>query len=117
VSPISTNLLAVREVTEFLKGFVAPTVAGVILDSDPGYSDLQLAFFSGMPEARIARHRWDTFREKLTTINPGFLVLIKDGKMASEPDFELKGRNVQLGELRFVEIDGFSAPYRVFRRR
>jgi 4-amino-4-deoxy-L-arabinose transferase-like glycosyltransferase len=117
VSPVSTNLTPVRQVIEFLKGFVAPSGLGVILDSDPHYSDLQLAFFAGMGEDRIARHRWDTFRLRLTDTEPGFLVLIDGGRLSSEPDFELKGRVAQLAGMRFIEIEGFSPPYRVFRRR
>src|SRR5262249_6440085 len=65
VSPVSTNPPAVMKVARWLKSEVAPVNGAAALDVDPQYWDLQIAFFSGLPDTRISRMRWDIFRKQL----------------------------------------------------
>ena len=44
------------------------------LDVDPQYWDLQIAFFSGLPDTRLARMRWDIFRKQVKEQRPEVLV-------------------------------------------
>ncbi len=124
ISPTSTNPEATMRVARFIKDEVAPRNGAIILDSDPGYSDLQIAFFGGLPEERMARYRWDEcrgdggcFPDRLRTANPEYLVRIEGGKLAESPDFEVLDNRVRLGERWFEEIPGFPSPYHVYRRR
>lgn len=115
-SPISTNPHSVRQVARYLKEEVAAKGEAVILDHDPRYLDLQVAFFSGLPEERMARYRWTIFRERLKTADPRFLVLIQGGKLASDPDFQWVGDQLRFAGHLYTEVPGFSSPFRVFRR-
>ena len=115
-SPTSTNPRAVMQVAAFLKTEVAAKGGAVILDTDPSYRDLQLAFFSGLPEPRMARYRWEIFPERLETADPRFLVRIEGGKLAQKPDFEVQASRARLGERWFDEVPGFDPPFHVYRR-
>ncbi len=116
LSPTSTNPRAVRQVARFLREQVAAAGEAVILDSDPAFRDLQVAFFSGLPEERIARYRWEIFPERLRTAAPRFLVRIDGGTLASHPHFELAGSRARLHDQWFEELPGFEPPFHVYRR-
>jgi 4-amino-4-deoxy-L-arabinose transferase-like glycosyltransferase len=124
ISPTSTNPDSIMRVARFIKDEVAPRNGAIILDSDPGYSDMQVAFFGGLPEERMARYRWEDcrgdggcFSDRLRTANPEYLVRIEGGKLVESPDFEVLDNRVRLGERWFEEIPGFPSPYHVYRRR
>jgi hypothetical protein len=117
VSPTSTNPVAVMKVADFLKQEVAAKGGAAALDDDPGYMDLQLAFFSGLPELRLARVRWDTFRERLRDAQPGVLVRFEQGSLVKDPGVKLEGRTLVLDGVTYEELDGFTAPLHVYRRR
>jgi 4-amino-4-deoxy-L-arabinose transferase-like glycosyltransferase len=124
ISPTSTNPEAIMRVARFIKEEIAPRNGAIILDSDPAYSDLQVAFFGGLPEERMARYRWDDcqgdggcFPDRLRTANPEYLIRIEGGKLAENPDFELLDNRVRLGDRWFEELPGFPLPYHVYRRR
>src|SRR4029453_14353137 len=74
VSPVSTNPPAVMKVARWLEAEVAPVGGAAVLDVDNQYWDLQIAFFSGLPDPRISRMRWDIFRKQLAEQRPGGLV-------------------------------------------
>src|SRR5262249_51411446 len=88
ISPTSTNPASIMRVARFIKEEILPRSGAIILDSDPGYSDVQIAFFGGLPEERMARYRWEDcigdgacFRDRLRTANPDYLVRIEGGKL------------------------------------
>jgi hypothetical protein len=70
VSPLSTNPPAVMQVAHYLKTQVAPVDGSAVLDIDPSYWDLQIAFFSGLPDTQLSRIRWDIFRKQLAERAP-----------------------------------------------
>jgi len=117
VSPTSTNPVAVMKVATFVKDEVAARGGAIALDDDPSYMDLQVAFFSGLPEERIARVRWDTFRKLLAEARPQVLVRFDQGSLAKDPGVKLEGRTLVLDGVAYDELDGFSAPLHVYRRR
>ncbi|MCP3101090.1 glycosyltransferase family 39 protein [Myxococcus sp. K15C18031901] len=117
VSPTSTNPVPVMAVATFVKDEVAAKGGSIALDDDPSYMDLQVAFFSGLPEERIARVRWDTFRQRLQEARPQVLVRFDQGSLAKLPGVELDGRTLVLDGVAYEELDGFSAPLHVYRRR
>ncbi|MBU8896030.1 hypothetical protein DRW03_05390 [Corallococcus sp. H22C18031201] len=117
VSPTSTNPVAVMKVAHFLKEEVAAKGGAAAIDDDPGYLDLQLAFFSGLPEMRMARVRWDTFRQRLKETQPQVLVRFDQGALVKDAGVQLQGRTLVLDGVTYEEQDGFSAPLHVYRRR
>jgi 4-amino-4-deoxy-L-arabinose transferase-like glycosyltransferase len=117
VSPTSTNPVAVMKVADFVKAEVASKGGAVALDDDPSYMDLQLAFFSGLPEERLARVRWDTFRKRLQEARPEVLIRFDQGTLVKDPGVKLEGRSLVLDGVAYEELEGFSAPLHVYRRR
>ncbi len=116
VGPVSTNPQAVMQVARWLKSEVASRGGAAIVDTDGSYWDLQVAFFSGLPDSRMARLRWDIFREQLEREHPDALVLIEGGGLEREPDFERDGLLVRFAGATFDEVSGFRPPWHVYRR-
>ncbi len=117
VSPTSTNPVPVMEAARFLEREVAPRGGSVVLDTEPSYLDIQLAFFSGLPDERIARVRWETFRKHLHELEPEYLVRFEGGELARDSGVTLEGRTLTLDGVAYEEQEGFSAPVHVYRRR
>ncbi|MCY1081205.1 glycosyltransferase family 39 protein [Archangium lansingense] len=117
VSPTSTNPVPLMQVARFLKEEVAAKGGAAVVDQDPSYMDLQLAFFSGLPDERLARVRWETFRKHLREAQPEYLVRFDQGTLVSDPGVKLEGRTLTLDGVAYEEQDGFSAPLHVYRRR
>src|SRR6185436_18909104 len=59
VSPTSTNPVALMKVARFLKA----EADSAILDKDPGYRDIQIGYFSGLPASKLARYRHENFEQ------------------------------------------------------
>jgi 4-amino-4-deoxy-L-arabinose transferase-like glycosyltransferase len=117
VSPTSTNPVPLMRVARFLQEEVAAKGGAAVLDQDPNYLDLQLAFFSGLPDERLARVRWETFRKHLREASPEYLVRFDGGALEKDAGVKLEGRTLTLDGVAYEEQDGFSAPLHVYRRR
>jgi len=115
IGPISKNPAAVMQVVQFIKERAKAEGAGIILDTDPQYWDMQIAFFSGLPEEKMARYRWDTFQKRLLTAQPAYLIRINGGQLAENLDFGLEGDRARLGDHWFEEVPGFQPPFHVYR--
>ncbi len=116
VSPISTNPPAVMQVASWLKTEVASRGGAAALDIDNHYWDLQIAFFSGLPDTRISRLRWDIFRKQLAEQHPEVLVRREGGALEHERDFLLLGTTVSFDGDGWEEVPGFERPWHVYRR-
>ncbi len=114
VSPVSTNPVALMKVARFLRTEVNARGEAAILDTDADYRDLQLAFFSGLPEERLARYRWEIFPLRLAMAQPKFLVRIEGGDLSKVAAVE--GDQLQFNGWTFRELDGFAPPFHVYRR-
>ncbi|WP_244171750.1 ArnT family glycosyltransferase [Myxococcus virescens] len=117
ISPTSTNPVALMQVAKFLKAEVAAKGGAAALDIDPNYMDLQLAFFSGLPEERLARVRWDTFRQRMQEARPEVLVRFDGGELAKAAGVKLEERSLVLDGVAYQKLDGFTAPLHVYRRQ
>ena len=116
VSPVSTNPPAVMKVARWLKAEVAPLGGAAALDIDDQYWDLQIAFFSGLPDTRLARMRWDIFRKQVKEQRPEVLVRREGGGVEKEPDFLLQGDTISFDGDGWEEVPGFQRPWHVYRR-
>jgi hypothetical protein len=117
VSPTSTNPETVRRTASWLKAEVAQKGRSLVLDSDELYLDLQIGFFSGLPDERMVRLRWPRFRERFEKEQPEFLVRFDQGALIREPWVMLEGRVLRLGDVSYEEVDGFLPPVHVYRRK
>ncbi|WNG20145.1 ArnT family glycosyltransferase [Cystobacter fuscus] len=118
VSPTSTNPVPLMQVARFLKDEVAARGGAAVLDEDPSYMDLQLAFFSGLDDERLARVRWATFRDHLRRAQPEYLVRFDNGRLVKDAGVKWDGgRTLVLDGVEYGELDGFSPPLHVYRRR
>jgi 4-amino-4-deoxy-L-arabinose transferase-like glycosyltransferase len=116
VTPLSTNPPQVMQVAHYLRSEVLPVGGAAILDADPQYWDLQIGFFSGLPEERLARVRWDIFRERLTTAKPDTVVRHEGGGLDRETDLKVEGPTLYFAGHVFHEVPGFVRPWHVYRR-
>ena len=113
VSPVSTNPPAVMQVAQWLKAQVAPVGGSAVLDIDPNYWDLQIAFFSGLPDTQLSRIRWDIFRKQLAQQRPGVMVRRDGGELEKQPDFLQQGDTVSFDGDGWEEVPGFQSPWHV----
>ncbi len=114
VSPVSTNPVDLMVVARFLEREVNAGGEAVVLDTDAQYRDLQLAFFSGLPEERLARYRWEIFPLRLAAAQPKFLVRIEGGDLAKVT--AVQGDLLHFNGWTFRELRGFAAPFHVYQR-
>ena len=128
VSPVSRNEPAVRAVSGWLKSQAPGSEArdGLVLDKDDEYRDLQLAFFSGLPEQRMARFRWQpspnhpsdgtTFPERMQVLRPRWLVITDKGHLLSEKRVQPEGDGMLLDGVHFRPVPGFDGSMRLYER-
>jgi len=116
VTPLSTNPPAVMQVARYLSSEVGPRGGAVILDADPLYWDLQIGFFGGLPEERMARQRWDNFRTRLASARPDTVVRYAGGGLDHESDLRVDGQTLYFAGQVFREVPGFVPPWHVYRR-
>lgn len=115
VSPLTTNPVPVMKAARFLQREATAKGLGAALDDAPLYMDLQVAYFSALPELRIARYRWDTFRQRMAE-KPAYLVRFKGGNLVRDPGVKLEGRALWVDGALYEELDGFQPPVHVYRR-
>jgi hypothetical protein len=116
VTPLSTNPPAVMQVAHYLRNEVLPVGGAAVIDADPAYWDLQIGFFSGLPEERLARQRWDIFRERVASAKPDTVVRHEGGGLDKEADFSVDGQKLYFAGKVFHEVPGFQRPWHVYRR-
>lgn len=127
VSPLSTNPPVVMEVARALHAN-AKNGGSLIVDADAGYQDLQLAFFSGFPEARMARYRWFAFPEptskdhpddiaRVRQLPPVYLVRTEDGELDRRHELTPIADGVRLRGDDYRELPGYPRPFHVYVRR
>ncbi len=117
VSPTSTNPQPVMRVVRFLEAEVVEKGKALALDSDDKFMDLQVGFFVGLPDERLVRLRWPAFRERVEAERPEYLLRFEEGALTREPWVKREGRTLTVGSVTYEEVDGFSPPLHVYRRR
>lgn len=117
VSPVAQNPPRVMAVARWLKAEVAPHKdMVVVLDSDPRYVDLQLGFFSGVPEDRLIRVRWGQLVERIRKARPEYVVRIEGGDLEKHAEFDARENRIQLADDWYEVLPGFDPPLHVYRR-
>jgi 4-amino-4-deoxy-L-arabinose transferase-like glycosyltransferase len=116
VTPVSTNPPAVMQVAHYLRSEVLPVGGAAVLDADPQYWDLPIGFFSGLPEERLARQRWENFRERVVSAKPDTVVRHEGGGLDRETDVRIEGPTLYFAGRVFHEVPGFARPWHVYRR-
>lgn len=99
ISPLSTLPTDQMALARYLQKNVARDEL-VIIDEAPQYMDINVAFFSGLPEERLARRRWENFEKQLREHpNAPWMFLAKkgvleekDGLIPGETSLTWRGR-------------------------
>jgi hypothetical protein len=115
VSPTSTNPRPVRQVSEYLRNEVTAKGGSAIIDQGQDYMDLQIAFFSDLPELKMARLRWDTFEKRVAENHPATIVRVDHGLLEQRADVTLAPGGLTFQGRAYRELPGFPAPYHVYR--
>ena len=119
VSPVTTNPRPVAAVADYVEQELAPGKGTVIFDRADAYLDLQVAFYSGLPESRIARVRWgeEAFDYRLTEVEPPVAVVTAEGgEFLSRADVVREEGQLRWKGVAYREVGGFPAPFTVWRR-
>ena len=118
VSPVTTNPRPVAAVADYLEAQVAPGQGTVVFDKADQYMDLQVAFYSGLPESRIARVRWgEDFEPRLAKLPaPSTVVTSKGGEFLGRADVRRQGSELTWDGVRYRAVEGFKQPFQVWRR-
>lgn len=116
VSPIAQNPPAVMHAARFIEKHIAPGEGDVVLDADGKFSDIQLAFFSGLSEKRLIRARWPDFDKRLLKYRPEYVVRIEGAALDQRADFDSRDHRVQLGEHWYEEVPGLRPPLHLYQR-
>ena len=116
VSPVSTNPPAVMKVARWLKAEVAPLGGAAALDIDAQYWDLQIAFFSGLPDTRLARSGGTSSGSSSPSSDRRCWCGARAGRWRRRPDFLLQGDTISFDGDGWEEVPGFQRPWHVYRR-
>ncbi|MFL5319156.1 MAG: ArnT family glycosyltransferase [Myxococcaceae bacterium] len=125
ISPVTTNPRPVMNVAQLLKRELKGQSDGVVLDTDSEYRDLQVAFFSELPETQLARYRWqpdpkkpddhNSFPERLKTLTPRYIVLSAKGALRNDARLSSETNAVTFDGRKFSRVPGFDGPFFVYR--
>jgi len=116
VAPVSTNPLPVMQLARYLRTEVGPRGGAAVLDSDPFYWDIQIGFFGGLPEERMARQRWENFRTRVASARPDTVIRYEGGGLDHEGDLRVDGSTLYFAGQVFREVPGYPRPWHVYRR-
>lgn len=116
VSPITQNAPPVRVAAKQISKLRALDGA-VLLDSHAGYLDLQLAFYAGLPDARVLRYRYKPNQLAPPPDDVRWIVLADRGGLVSTEGFSRTADAIAWGERRFVLVPGLVPPFSLYERR
>lgn len=120
VSPLTTMPADQMEVAHWLAQHV-PAPDALLVDYDDAYTDIGVAFFSNIPEDRLARLRWEEDKnskitERIEKLQPREVVLWKGGKLLSQPGVSRDGDALTAYGMHFHKVKGFEDDrFEVFR--
>lgn len=118
VSPASTNRRAVMSAAAFVRSTVVPGANGLVVDTDEKtFLDLPLVFYGGLLEEQAIRVRQPADLSRVERERPGYVVRLDGGSLLQQEAVRLSGRTLMLDGTAYDELDGFSAPVHVYRRR
>lgn len=102
VTPLSTVPVDQMAVARYLKAH-AGDGGWALIDEDARYVDINVAFFTGIPDERLIRRRWENFERQLEHSQgklwlftlPGGTLASADALPVGEAQFTWRGRNFE----------------------
>jgi hypothetical protein len=117
ISPVTTNPRAVMSAAAFVRSTIVPAGGGLVVDIDEQFLDLPLVFYGGMLEEQAIRiHRLEDI-SRVERERPDYVIRFERGSLVSQGAARLAGRALEVAGRSYEELDGFSAPVHVYRRR
>jgi hypothetical protein len=113
IAPVSTNSRAVLAAAAWLRSLAAGEV--VLLDAAPSEADLQVAFFSGLPEERLVRARWGALAQRLAWHPPTAVLRCEGGALEREASVASSGERMLLNGEAFEPVALDAGPWRAYR--
>ena len=121
VSPVTTMPEDQLQVAHWLGGHL-PEPESLLLDYDDAYTDIGVAFYSNIPEARLVRLRWEAedpgshTPERIAKLQPSTLIVFGDGKLLAHPGVSRDGDALRAFGRSFHKVKGFEdGRFEVFR--
>lgn len=115
ISPLSTLPTDQMEVARWIRDRAGPQDV-LLVDDNPSYADLHVAFYSGLPDRRLVRRRWEDFEKRLAGTPPTLAVVFASGSLAATEGVSLKEGVLEVRGARYVEVFARPPGLRVFRR-
>ncbi len=84
---------------------------------ETAFLDLPLVFYGGLLEEQAIRIRQPADLSRVERERPGYVVRLDGGSLVHQEAVRLSGRTLELDGTAYDELDGFSAPVHVYRRR
>ncbi len=101
ISPLSTLPTDQMAAARFIQAHIGPEES-LVVDEAPQYVDLNVAFFTGLPETRLIRKRWEDYEKRIVeSPNAPWLLAAHNGKLqeegvrAGEPSITWRGRRFE----------------------
>ncbi len=117
IAPLSTLPVDQMTAALFLKRNVSPSEV-VIIDEAPDFLDINVAFFSGLPEKQLIRRRWENFEEQLdNNPKPQWLFVSSDGKLAKDGVHRPGDETINWRSLTFRRVLAASEQLFVYHRK
>ena len=111
LSPVTTMPADQMQVARWLGANVPPHEA-LLVDEDDAYTDVGVAFFSNIPEARLVRLRWqddgvEKFQKRFDQVHPRWVVTFAHGKLHAVPGVALQGDSLTAFGMRYRLVKSF----------
>lgn len=116
ISPTSTNISSVRKVARFIREEIAAKGATLVLDAEPHYLDMQVAFYSGMPKSKMAQARSNEFWVELSALVPEYIICAEGGALDAHMVPGAANGEIVFGKRTFQRLPGLPAPFRAYRQ-
>lgn len=118
ISPVSTMPLLQKRAAEWLRTHVlGDDIAVIDADSDGAYTDIGVAFFSNLPEARMVRVRWEDFPTRIHTVKPQWVITWPTGSLPKQAAWVREGDKATLDGRAFEKVeqlDGVGGRFELF---
>ena len=116
ISATSTNPRAVMSAATELRAALEGSSERIAVDEDARYLDINLVFYSRLPEGQVLRLRWPGFSARFDEAPPALIVRFDKGRLTSEPGVQVDGDTLIVRGQRYMELRGFEPPVHVYRR-
>jgi 4-amino-4-deoxy-L-arabinose transferase-like glycosyltransferase len=85
LSPTSTNSRWVIDAATLIHDTVVTPGRTLLIDEDPAYYDLQIAYFARVDNTRTIRVRWPAVQDRVARLVPDVVVTFNRGRLIDQP--------------------------------